>query len=57
MLYHEAKRQRKPMTRLTNNLLGSTLRGTDSWRQAKSAMVLKEDPPPYKHQLRSESPT
>jgi hypothetical protein len=44
------------MTHLTNSLLETALRGSDSWRQPECAMSLKEDPPPYKYQHRSDSP-
>lgn len=47
VLYHEAKRQRKPMTELTNELLWTALRGSESWEQAESALILKEEPAPY----------
>jgi hypothetical protein len=46
VLYHEARRQKKPMTVVTNGLLENALRHSDSWHQAQTAMVLKEDPPP-----------
>jgi hypothetical protein len=48
VLYHEARRQKKPMTTLTNNLLESALRDSESWHQAESSamMVLNESPPP-----------
>jgi hypothetical protein len=48
VLFHEARRQKKPMTVLTNNLLESALRGSQSWHQAESSamMVLNERPPP-----------
>jgi hypothetical protein len=45
VLYHEARRQKKPMTVVTNGLLESALRNSDSWQQAESALVLKEEPP------------
>jgi hypothetical protein len=34
-LYHEAKRRRKPMTRLTDELLLESLRGTESLDRAR----------------------
>jgi hypothetical protein len=38
------------MTVVTNGLLENALRDSDSWHQAQSAMVLKEEsPPPPKH--------
>jgi hypothetical protein len=46
VLYHEARRQKKPMTVLVNGLLESSLRDTDSWRQAREAMQLSETPSP-----------
>jgi hypothetical protein len=48
VLYHEARRQKRPMTSLTNGLLEQALRNSDSWHQAQSAWVLKEEPPPVK---------
>ncbi|MGD0813278.1 MAG: hypothetical protein ABSA83_06720 [Verrucomicrobiota bacterium] len=48
VLYHEARRQRKPMTVVTNGLLENALRESDSWHQAQTDMALKEDPPPSK---------
>jgi hypothetical protein len=46
VLYHEARRQKKPMTTVTNGFLANALRNSESWHQAQSAMMLKEDPPP-----------
>jgi hypothetical protein len=46
VLYHEARRQKKPMTALTNALLETALRSSEGWRHAESALALKEDPPP-----------
>jgi hypothetical protein len=46
VLYIEARRQKKPMTAVTNGLLEQALRDSESWHQAQSTMVLKEDPPP-----------
>ncbi|MGD0813132.1 MAG: hypothetical protein ABSA83_05975 [Verrucomicrobiota bacterium] len=46
VLYHESQRQKKPMTVVTNGLLESALRDSDSWHQAESTLVLKEEPPP-----------
>ena len=34
------------MTVVTNGLLENALRGSESWHQAESAMVLKDAPPP-----------
>jgi hypothetical protein len=56
VLYHEAKRQRKPMTQLTNNLLETALRGTNSWRKAENAIAQKENPPENTHQFERQSP-
>ena len=36
-LYHEAKRRRKPMTRLANELVTQALRDTEGWRDAETA--------------------
>ena len=46
VLYHEAKRRKVPMTVLANALLESSLRGSDSWRQAEDAMRLRETSSP-----------
>jgi hypothetical protein len=46
VLYHEARKRKQHMTVLTNTLLESALRDSDSWHQAESALVLKEEPPP-----------
>jgi hypothetical protein len=43
VLYHEARKQKKPMTVLANALLESSLRGSESWQQAEVAMQLKEN--------------
>jgi len=45
-LYYEAQKRKQPMTVVTNGLLENALRGSDSWHQAESAMVLKDEPPP-----------
>ncbi len=50
VLYHEARRQKKPMTAVTNGLLQNALRQTESWSQAESAMPLHETPPAYRCQ-------
>lgn len=47
VLYHEARKRKRPMTALTNELLENALRDSESWQQAQAAMSLKEDPPPY----------
>ena len=44
-LYHEAKRQRKPMTRLVNELLAAVLRDTHGWQTAlDQSSILQEQP-------------
>jgi hypothetical protein len=45
VLYHEARRQKKPMTVLANTLLEYCLRDTESWRQAQETMQLRENIP------------
>jgi len=35
VLYHEARRQRVPMTKLTNRLLESSLKETPAWKSAE----------------------
>jgi hypothetical protein len=44
VLYHEAKRRKIPMTRLTNNLLTQQLSETESWQTAQN-LKIAEDPP------------
>jgi hypothetical protein len=39
-LYHEAKARKIPMTKLTDDLLRQSLRGSEGWKIAES-------PPPY----------
>ena len=34
-LYHEAKRRRKPMTRLATEIVTAALRETEGWREAE----------------------
>lgn len=46
VLYHEAKRRRIPMTRLTDQLLRQSLLSSESWTEAESLRVA-ESPPPY----------
>ena len=46
VLYHEARRQNKPMTVVANTLLESSLRDGDSWRQAQASMELRDTPWP-----------
>ena len=45
-LYHEAKRRRKPMTRLANELLSAVLRDTEGWQTAldQQQSILQEQP-------------
>jgi hypothetical protein len=48
-LYHEAKRQRRPMTELTNEMVETALREMESQRPTQhggNAMILHESPPP-----------
>ena len=45
VLYHEARKQRRPMTAVTNDILENALRDTDAWHQAEcggTAMMLKD---------------
>ena len=46
VLYHEAKRRKIPMTKLTDHLLRQSLVNSDGWNQAESLRVA-ESPPPY----------
>jgi len=48
VFYHEARRQKQPMTVVTNGLLEKALCDSDSWHLAKSATLLKEEPLPFK---------
>ncbi len=43
VLYHEARKRKVPMTRLTDELLRHQLSGCESWEQVKVA----EDSPTY----------
>lgn len=47
-LYHEARRRRKPMTRLVDELLTAALQGTAGWQlaqvQAQIAHQMREHP-------------
>ena len=45
-LYHEAKRRRKPMTKLANELLSGVLRDTEGWQTAldQQQSILQEQP-------------
>jgi hypothetical protein len=44
VLYHEAKRQKMPMTKLTDHLLRQALTGTEGWHTAESLRVAEEQP-------------
>ena len=44
VLYHEAKRRRMPMTKLTDHLLRQALDGSESWTQS---LRIAESAPPY----------
>jgi hypothetical protein len=44
VLYHEAKRRRIPMTKLTDILLRESLMGSESWHKAESLKVAEEEP-------------
>jgi len=49
-LYHEAKRQGRPMTDLTNEILETALRESQPQpptQHGADGMVLHESPPPY----------
>lgn len=46
VLYHEARRRRIPMTRLTDELLRQQLEGSESWMKVQELRVA-EDPPNY----------
>jgi hypothetical protein len=48
VLYHEARKQKKPMTTVTSSLLEKALKGSESWAQAEAAMALKESAPDYR---------
>ena len=43
-LYHEAKHQRKPMTRLVDEILSGALTGTTGWQIAHNTSVVQEQP-------------
>lgn len=45
VLYHEAKRRKMPMTKLTDALLRQVLNGSESWREVESVKVAEEAPP------------
>jgi hypothetical protein len=44
VLYHEAKRRKMPMTKLTDDLLRQALDGSESWQQS---LRVAEAAPPY----------
>jgi hypothetical protein len=46
-LYHEAQKQGRPMTAVTNDILEEALRDTDAWHHIESggAMILNDAPP------------
>lgn len=48
VLYHEAKRRKIPMTRLTDQLLRDSLNGSESWQKVESLRVA-EPPTPAPH--------
>lgn len=41
-LYHEARHQRKPMTRLVDEILSGALNGTAGWQIAQQSSVVQE---------------
>jgi len=41
-LYHEAQRQRIPMTKLVDNLLRQALTGSASWELAQESRIAEE---------------
>ena len=45
-LYHESKRRKMPMTKLTNTLLTESLKDTEGWKEAATSR-LAEEPPLY----------
>ena len=45
VLYHEAKRRKVPVTKLTDHLLRQALDGSESWSEAASARIAEEAPP------------
>lgn len=48
VLYHEARHQKIPMTRLTNGLLETSLRDSFGWKKAEETMRLQETSPTYR---------
>lgn len=49
-LFHEAKRQRIPMTKLVDRLLKESLRGTPGWTEASRDWPELTVPPPDRNQ-------
>jgi hypothetical protein len=45
LLYHEARHQGIPMTRLADTLLRESLKGSTGWEQATSLRVAEQPPP------------
>ncbi len=45
VLFHEAKRRKMPMTKLTDHLLRQALDGSESWKTAESLGVAETSPP------------
>lgn len=46
VLYHEAKRRKMPMTKLTDHLLRQVLDGSDGWKEAESLRIAESPPSP-----------
>ena len=44
VLYHEAKRRKIPMTKLTDALLRNSLIGSEGWQTAESLKVAEDEP-------------
>jgi hypothetical protein len=44
VLYHEAKRKKMPMTKLTDHLLRHALDGSDGWKEAESLRIAESPP-------------
>ncbi len=45
VLFHEAKRRRMPMTKLTDELLRQQLEGSTGWQTAQELRVAETSPP------------
>ena len=45
VLYHEAKRRKIPMTKLTDELLRDSLSGSESWQKVESLSVAESPTP------------